>query len=82
MLRDPSGKGANLSFNKMRKKTRGLSSLHLDLYSHDREREIERLIAAGAKRHHQRYSSDDDFRVIEDLDGNLFCIVQLTKGET
>lgn len=81
MLRDPSGKGPNLSFNKVRKKTRGLSNIHLDLYSHDREREIERLIAAGAKRHHQRYSPDDDFRVLEDPDGNLFCVVQLPKGE-
>lgn len=82
ILRDPRGRGPNLSLNRVRRKTPGRNNLHLDLYSEDRERELERLLGIGAKRHRQRYSPDDDFRVLEDPDGNLFCVVQLPRGTT
>jgi Glyoxalase-like domain len=82
ILRDPDGRGPNLSFNRVRKKTPGRNNLHLDLYSEDRESEVERLVSIGAKRHRRRYSPEDDFRVLEDPDGNLFCVVQLPKGAT
>jgi Glyoxalase-like domain len=80
ILRDPEGRGPNLSLNRVRKKTPGRNNLHLDLYSYDREGEVERLLKIGARRHPQRYVPDDDFRVLEDPDGNLFCVVQLPKG--
>jgi hypothetical protein len=82
ILRDPDGRGPNLSLNRVRKKTPGRNNLHLDLYSTDREGEVERLLRVGAKRHHQSYDPGDDFRVLEDPDGNLFCVVQLPKGAT
>ncbi len=66
----------------MRKKIPGRNNLHLDLYSGDRELEVERLVGMGARRHRQTYSSGDDFRVLEDPDGKLFCVVQLPKGAT
>jgi hypothetical protein len=34
-------------------------------------------VKIGAKRYPWRYRSDDDFVVLEDPDGNLFCIVQV-----
>lgn len=80
ILRDPQGGEPNLSFNRVRKKTQGRNNLHLDLYSADREAEVERLLGLGARRHRQRYDPEDDFRVLEDPDGNLFCVVQLPKG--
>lgn len=82
ILRDPDGRGPNLSLNRVRKKTPGRNNLHLDLYSTDREGEVERLLRVGAKRHSQSYDPGDDFRVLEDPDGNLFCVVQLPKGAT
>ena len=82
VLRDPDGRGPNLSFNRVRKKTLGRNNLHIDLYSQDREGEVERLLKLGAKRHRQQYASGDDFRVLEDPDGNLFCVVQLPRGAT
>jgi glyoxalase superfamily protein len=82
ILRDPQGRGPNISLNRVRKKTPGRNNLHLDLYSDDREREVDRLVEAGAKRHRQSYDPGDDFRVLEDPDGNLFCVVQLPKGST
>jgi len=68
--------------NRVRKKTPGRNNLHLDLYSDDREGEVKRLLKIGAKRHRQTYDPDDDFRVLEDPDGNLFCVVQLPNVAT
>jgi hypothetical protein len=82
ILRDPNGRGPNISLNQVRKRTPGRNNLHLDLYSNERESEVERLLKIGAKRHRQSYDPDDDFRVLEDPDGNLFCVVQLPKGMT
>jgi catechol 2,3-dioxygenase-like lactoylglutathione lyase family enzyme len=76
VLRDPKGNGPNISLNQVATKHRGRNRLHLDLYTDDREGEVNRLVKIGAKRHRQTYSPDDDFRVLEDPDGNLFCIVQ------
>ena len=80
ILTDPEGIGPNISLNRVRKKTPGRNNLHLDLYSTDREEEVERLLKIGARRHGQAYDPDDDFRVLEDPDGNLFRVVQLPKG--
>jgi catechol 2,3-dioxygenase-like lactoylglutathione lyase family enzyme len=76
ILRDPEGKGPNVSLNKVPRRLIGRNWLHFDLYTDDREREVERLVKLGAKRHRQTYDPDDDFRVLEDPDGNLFCVVQ------
>jgi hypothetical protein len=51
--------------------------LHLDLYTKDQEAEVERLVRIGATRYPLRYKPDDDFVVLEDRDGNLFCVVQV-----
>lgn len=76
VLCDPQGKNPNISLNQVSTKRRGRNRLHLDLYTDDREAEVKRLLKIGAKRHRQRYAPDDDFRVLEDPDGNLFCVVQ------
>jgi len=33
----------------------------------------------GATRHPQEYDPEDDFVVLEDPDGNLFCVIDITK---
>jgi hypothetical protein len=57
----------------------GRNWLHFDLYAKDQEREVERLLKLGASRHPQMYDPDDDFVVLEDPDGNLFCVVDKSK---
>ena len=42
----------------------------------NRESEVDRLIGIGATRYPWRYRPGSDFVVLEDPDGNLFCVVQ------
>ena len=76
VLRDPEGRNPNISLNKVSTKRRGRNRLHLDMYTNNREAEVNRLIKIGAKRHRQRYEPEDDFIVMEDPDRNLFCVIQ------
>ena len=77
VLRDPSGKGPNLSLERVPERRSGKRSrLHLDLYTNNREAEVDRLIKIGAIRYPWRYRPGSDFVVLEDPDGNLFCVVQ------
>jgi catechol 2,3-dioxygenase-like lactoylglutathione lyase family enzyme len=48
---------------------------HLDLYADDQTAEVERLMALGARRVEWRYPPDADYVVLEDPDGNWFCVV-------
>jgi catechol 2,3-dioxygenase-like lactoylglutathione lyase family enzyme len=77
VLRDPKGRSPNVSLNQVSKKRTARSRLHLDLYSNNRDAEVERLVAIGAKRYPWRYRPGADFTVLEDPDGNLFCVVQI-----
>ncbi len=52
VLRDPEGKGPNVSLDKFPERRTGKRSrLHLDLYTRDREAEVERLVRIGATRY-------------------------------
>ena len=80
VLRDPEGRGPNVSLDRVPEPLDPLgptSRVHLDLYTTDQEGEVERLIGLGATRHRQSYPPDADFIVLEDPDGNRFCVVQL-----
>ena len=77
VLRDPAGRGPNLSLERVPEKRSGKRSrLHLDLYTNNREGEVDRLISIGAVGYPWRYRPGSDFVVLEDPDGNLFCVVQ------
>jgi len=79
VLRDPEGRNPNVSLNHDPERwRRGRNRLHLDLYTDNRESEVRRLLKIGATRHPQTYGPNDDFRVLKDPDGNLFCVVQKT----
>jgi len=78
VLRDPTGRGPNVSLDRAAARRVGRRSrLHLDLYTHDQEREVERLINSGATRYPWTYRTGDDFVVLADPDDNLFCVVQV-----
>jgi Glyoxalase-like domain len=83
ILTDPTGKGPNISLDYLPEKRTGKRSrIHLDLYSEEQGKEVERLIQCGAIRYPWRYQPDDDFKVLEDPDGNLFCVIQIPQQES
>src|SRR5207245_7235258 len=69
ILKDPTGKGPNVSIDQM-EPYRG--RLHLDLYTDDPDREVERLLQLGATVYRPR-EPGEDFVVLADPEGNLFC---------
>ena len=76
ILRDPGGKGPNISLDQSPTRRIGKRSwLHLDLYTTNQQGEVERLVRLGATRYPWRYNPHADFVVLEDPDGNLFCVV-------
>ncbi len=76
VLRDPKGAGPNLSFQRRQERRGRRNWIHLDLYTPEREAEVRRLEQIGARRYPWRYRLGADFVVMEDPDGNLFCVVQ------
>ena len=73
-LDDPRGR-ANVSFQVVPDLTPGKNKLHLDLYTADQQGEVDRLLALGATIH-RLPEPGDDFVVLRDPGGNLFCVVQ------
>jgi hypothetical protein len=77
VLIDPEGIGPSISLDKApNKRTGKRSRLHLDLYTDSQDEEVERLVKLGATRYPWRYPPDHDYIVLEDPDGNFFCVVQ------
>jgi hypothetical protein len=76
VLRDPWGEARTSPSTACRGRPPEGTGGTLTLYTSDREGKVERLLKIGAKRHRQAYNPGDDFRVLEDPDGNLFCVVQ------
>lgn len=58
--------------------------IHLDLLvdsTAEQEAEVERLVGLGARRvDWDRYPPEPDFVVLADPDGNLFCVVDLSRA--
>jgi predicted enzyme related to lactoylglutathione lyase len=71
ILKDPAGKGPNVSIDGMDPYR---NQIHLDLYTEDPEAEVERLLHLGAAVFLPR-EPEEDFTVLEDPEGNLFCVV-------
>jgi catechol 2,3-dioxygenase-like lactoylglutathione lyase family enzyme len=80
ILGDPNGAGPNVSIDQTpQKRTDKRSWLHLDLYTTKQHDEVERLVALGAGRYPWRYPPHADYVVLEDPDGNLFCVVDVPE---
>ncbi len=78
-LRDASGKSPSLAFQYDPEKLTGRNWLHFDLKTNDQKGEVERLLKLGATRNLQEYRGDEDFVVLVDPDGNLFCVVDSNR---
>jgi hypothetical protein len=81
ILDDPNKTSASISLNQVlpSDKLHGRNWLHFDLYTKDQSGEVARLVNLGAKLHEQEYDPEDDFIVLEDPDGNLFCVVDRNR---
>ena len=75
ILRDPQGRNVNVSLQVVPEKRSGKNRLHLDLYTADQAGEVERLLTLGATRFPRTPEPDEDFIVLEDPEGNLFCVI-------
>lgn len=55
--------------------------IHLDLYADNQTAEVARLLDLGASRADwDLYPDDPDFVVLEDPDGNRFCVVDVARS--
>jgi hypothetical protein len=86
VLTDPAGRGPNLSLERVPEDVLPplgeLSRVHLDLYTRDREAEVERLLALGATRYERENGPEHEFVVLVDPDGNRFCVVAKPDTDT
>jgi predicted enzyme related to lactoylglutathione lyase len=79
VLRPRSGTGPNLSLDRVRSEMHLPPRIHLDLYTDDQAREVERLVALGATEvHWDKRPTDADYVILADPEGNRFCVVDTT----
>ena len=50
---------------------------HMDLFADDQKAEVERLLSLGATLKEWEYEPGADYVVMNDPDGNPFCVVQI-----
>lgn len=79
VLRDPSDGNVNVSLQMVPEKRSGKNRLHFDLYTDDQEGEVERLLGLGGTIHPREPEPDEDFIVLEDPEGNVFCVVDTSN---
>jgi len=76
MLVDPAGRGLPVSCQLSDAPPKEPVRVHLDLYTAEQDRHVERLIGLGAERVDDwPYPGDVDFIVMRDPDGNEFCVI-------
>lgn len=68
------GEGFQLSLNRVT--SPHARRHHMDLFADDQEAEVERLLSLGASRKPWNYEPGADYVVLEDPDGNPFCVIQ------
>ena len=78
------GDGAHLALDESETPAQEHPRVHLDLYAGDavdQAAEVERLVSLGAARvDWDLYPDDPDFVVLEDPDGNRFCVIDTSHG--
>lgn len=75
VLRDPDGRYVNVSLQLVPEPRVGKNRLHLDLYTGNQGDEVRRLLALGATRHPRTPKPGEDFVLMQDPEGNVFCVV-------
>ncbi|MET1064306.1 MAG: VOC family protein [Arthrobacter sp.] len=81
VLEPREGTGPNISLDRVPAKAQVPPRIHLDLYSEQQEREVDRLLGLGASRvEWSKRPADADYVILADPEGNRFCVVD-TAGE-
>ena len=76
LMRPRGGQGPNVSLDRQASRYELPPRSHLDLYADDRAAEVARLIALGAREvHWSKRPADADYVILEDPEGNRFCVV-------
>jgi catechol 2,3-dioxygenase-like lactoylglutathione lyase family enzyme len=76
MLEDPEGVRTPVSLQLAEAPPKEPVRVHLDLYTSEQARHVERLVELGATRVADRpYPDDADFVVLRDPEGNEFCVI-------
>ena len=82
VLMPPDGNGLPIAVQLSQTPPQDHPRIHFDLHVADaaeQEAEVERLLSLGARRvDWDSYPDDPDFVVLEDPDGNRFCVVDLS----
>jgi catechol 2,3-dioxygenase-like lactoylglutathione lyase family enzyme len=78
VLRDPEGNNVNVSLQEVPERATEKNRLHFDLYSTDQAGEVERLLGIGATLRPRLREHGDDFVVLADPEGNLFCVIDVS----
>ncbi|MQA11909.1 MAG: VOC family protein [Pseudonocardiaceae bacterium] len=83
-LNHADGRGRALALMRSESPAEPKPRLHLDLLvetTPEQQAEVERLLDLGAQRvDWDGYPPDPDFVVLADLDGNIFCVVDLSNA--
>jgi hypothetical protein len=80
VLKDPKGRGPNVSLNRTDEGHLEPYRLHLDLYTQEPVAELRRLMDLGAKFEPTINRPERDFEMLRDPDGNLFCVIDTRPG--
>jgi hypothetical protein len=72
----PDGSGPTLLFTWAGTRKAGKNRIHLDLRPRDQRRAIERALELGARPTDVGQTGDESWVVLEDPEGNEFCILQ------
>jgi len=68
------GERVNLSLQVAQSPIVGRNEVHLDLYTDDAAAQVERLVKLGARVVRHSEAPDDRYTVMEDPEGNAFCV--------
>jgi predicted enzyme related to lactoylglutathione lyase len=70
------GPGPNVSLDRVDAKAQVPPRIHLDLYAEDQTAEVSRLEGLGARQvHWDKRPPDADYVIMEDPEGNRFCVI-------
>jgi predicted enzyme related to lactoylglutathione lyase len=76
LLRPRSGRGPNISLDRVRANLQIPPRVHLDLYAEDQDAEVKRLKTLGATEiHWDKQPADADYVIMADPEGNRFCVI-------
>ena len=76
LLRPRSGRGPNVSLDRVRSTVQVPPRIHLDLYATDQAAEVSRLIGLGATEvHWDKRPPNADYVILADPEGNRFCVI-------